>query len=128
MELLVVIAIIAILASVILASLSGTETKARDAKRMEEVSSLQKAIALYLVSHGSYPIVTSTTTLTGTDPLTSALIAEGDIPSAPIDPSSPVYNYTYVSNALGNNYWIGFCLETNQIPNYIQGCGNTVSP
>lgn len=128
MELLVVIAIIAILASVVLASLSSTQAKARDARRMEDVSSIQKALALYSVSHGRYPIQTSTTTLTGSDPVMSALIGEGDIPASPTDPSSPAYEYTYVSNNIGNDYWIGFCLETSTIKSHSEGCGNTVSP
>lgn len=127
-ELLVVIAIIAILASVVLASLSSTQAKARDARRMEDVGNIQKALALYTVSHGRYPIQTATTTLTGTDPVMSALISEGDIPSTPTDPSAPAYEYTYVSNSIGNDYWIGFCLETSNIKNYSEGCGNLLSP
>ena len=128
MELLVVIAIIAILASVILASFSGTEGKARDTRRMQDISSIQKALALYLVSHGIYPVETSTTTITGSDPMMAALIAEGHLPSVPKDPASPASDYSYVSNSYGNNYWLSFCLETDQIRNYSQGCGNTVRP
>ncbi|MFA7309422.1 MAG: prepilin-type N-terminal cleavage/methylation domain-containing protein [Candidatus Paceibacterota bacterium] len=127
-ELLVVIAIIGVLASLVLASLASTQSKARDARRIQDVGSLQKALALYLTTSGTYPIVTSTTTLTGTDPIMTALIAAQTIPATPKDPSSPVYEYTYVSNAIGNTYTIGFCLETNKITNYSEGCGNQVSP
>lgn len=127
-ELLVVIAIIGILASIVLTSLASTQGKARDARRMEDINSIQKALALYLTTSGSYPIVTSTTTLTGTDTVMTALIAAEDLPTAPKDPQSPIYNYTYVSNSTGSTYTLGWCLETNEIRNYSQGCGNTVSP
>ncbi len=54
-ELLVVIAIIGLLASVVLVSLNGARTKARDTKRMADVSQLQKALALYYDSNNQYP-------------------------------------------------------------------------
>lgn len=127
-ELLVVIAIIAILSSVVLASLSGTQAKARDARRMEDISTLQKAISLYSINKGYYPIMTATTTLNAASLVTQALIAEQTLSAIPLDPQSPVSDYTYASNDRGNDYWIGFCLETDNIPNYSEGCNNFVSP
>ncbi len=127
-ELLVVIAIIGILASVVMASLNSTQSKARDARRMEDLSSMQKALALYMISHGTYPIVSATTTLTGTDTVMAALIGAEAISATPKDPQSPVYDYTYMSNSIGNNYYLGFCLETDKITNYAQGCGNIIKP
>jgi general secretion pathway protein G len=128
LELLVIIAIIAILASAILVSLNGTQEKARDTRRMEDMSSLQKALQLYMIGNGHYPVETSTTTLTGSDPVMSALIASGAIAQTPTDPSSPVSDYSYISNQMGNEYWLGFCLETDTIANHTKGCGNTVTP
>jgi len=55
-ELLVVIAIIGILASIVLVSLNSARSKARDAKRIEEVRQLQIALELYHDSNGHYPI------------------------------------------------------------------------
>lgn len=55
-ELLVVIAIIGLLASIVLASLNTARSKARDAKRMSELHSLQTAVELYYSSVGHYPI------------------------------------------------------------------------
>jgi type II secretion system protein G len=127
-ELLVVIAIIGILASIVIASLGATQSKARDARRMEDVDSWRKALALYLITSGTYPIQTSTTTLDGTDPVSAALIASGDLPTAPKDPQSPVYDYTYISNSVGNTYSLGFCLETNQIKGFAEGCDNRITP
>jgi type II secretion system protein G len=128
LELLVVIAIIAVLSSVALASLNGTQKKARDTRRMEDLSSLQKALQLYMIGNGRYPVQTSTTTLTGSDPVMTALISSAAIGSTPKDPASPVTDYTYISNATGNEYWLGFCLETDTIANHAEGCGNTVTP
>lgn len=126
-ELLVVIAIIGILASIILAALGSSQSKARDARRMSDIDSYQKALALYLTTSGTYPIVVATTTLDGTDAVTAALVAAQDIPTGPKDPQSPSFNYTYMSNPTGTKYWLGFCLETNNIHYYSQGCGNTVT-
>ena len=127
-ELLVVIAIIGVLASIVLASLGSTQSKARDARRLEDISSWQKALALHLISSGTYPIYTSTTTLDGTDGISAALMASGDLPTTPKDPQSPVFDYTYVSNSIGNTYTLSFCLETNNIKNYSEGCDNHVRP
>jgi general secretion pathway protein G len=126
-ELLVVIAIIGILASIILASLGSSQLKARDARRISDIDSYQKALALYLITSGSYPVSTATTTLDGTDAVSAALITAGGIDVAPKDPQSPVTDYTYRSDSSGSKYWLGFCLETNDLRNYTQGCGNTVT-
>ena len=54
-ELLVVIAIIGILSSVVLASLNSARVKARDARRMADLHSLELAIMLYYDATGGFP-------------------------------------------------------------------------
>lgn len=54
-ELLVVIAIIALLSSVVMASLSTARMKARDAKRLSDVDQIQIALENYYDAHGFYP-------------------------------------------------------------------------
>ncbi|MFA6407957.1 MAG: type II secretion system protein [Candidatus Paceibacterota bacterium] len=54
-ELLVVISIIGLLSSIVLASLNTAREKARDAKRQEDLHSIQVALELYYITHGAYP-------------------------------------------------------------------------
>ncbi|OGZ18789.1 MAG: hypothetical protein A2175_00710 [Candidatus Nealsonbacteria bacterium RBG_13_42_11] len=55
-EILVVIAIIGLLSSVVLVSIKGGAEKARDARRQEDLNTIQKALEMYEIDHGSYPI------------------------------------------------------------------------
>lgn len=125
-ELLVVIAIIGLLASIVVASLSSVQAKARDARRMEDIDAFRKALTIYSSDAGVYPIVTSTSTLTPTTTPGTTLISAGTISTIPRDPS--IYQYSYVSDSTGTTYSINFCLETSSIRNFSQGCGNYIVP
>lgn len=127
-ELLVVVAIIALLASLIVASLGRAQERARDVRRIEDVNSLQKALAIHLASNATYPIAVASTSITGSDSVSLELIGSQSISAGPLDPIYPTYSYVYASNAIGSDYMIGFCLETDSIPNYVQGCTNYVMP
>lgn len=127
-ELLVVVAIIALLASLMVASLGRAQERARDVRRMEDVNTLQKALAIHMASNATYPIAVASTTIDGSDVVTTDLIASQSISAAPLDPIHPTYSYIYASNAIGSDYMIGFCLETDSIPGYALGCTNYVSP
>ena len=54
-ELLVVVAIIGILATVIISSLSSARERARDAKRLSDVKTIQTALEIYYLDNGRYP-------------------------------------------------------------------------
>jgi len=54
-ELLVVISIIGMLSSIVLASLNSARAKARDAKRLSELNTLQTALEFYYDKYGFYP-------------------------------------------------------------------------
>ena len=127
-ELLVVIAIIGILSSIVLASLNTSRLKARDARRMADMNTLQKALALYNDNHGGYPVAAASTTLTGSDSVSTALLTPDVLSTMVIDPQSPTFDYSYKSDANGGTYWLNFCLETDGIRGYAQGCGNIVAP
>jgi prepilin-type N-terminal cleavage/methylation domain-containing protein len=51
-ELLVVISVIGLLASVLLVSINGARVKARDTKRVADISQIQKAMELYYANNG----------------------------------------------------------------------------
>ena len=61
-ELLVVIAIIGLLASIIGANLSSAQAKSRDARRLEDMDAVKKALVLYSSDHNGYPPSVATTT------------------------------------------------------------------
>ena len=125
-ELLVVIAIIGVLASIIMANLSSARAKARDARRMADLDAIKKALVIYSSNNqgNTYPISAATTTITGVDGVSVALIGGEAITTMPLDPQDPTYTYDYQSDATGERFWLGFCLETATIQGYAQGCGN----
>lgn len=125
-ELLVVIAIIGLLASIVVASLGSVQGKGRDARRVADVDSLKKALQIYSIDNGAYPIATATTTLAATSTVGAALLSASTISSIPTDPNGS--QYYYVSNSTGTTYNINFCLETTSIKSFAQGCNNYVRP
>jgi len=126
-ELLVVMAIIGMLASVILVVFSGVQAKSRDTRRIEDVREMQKALSLYYVDGNRFPQAPSPVTITGSDAVSTALVNAGAIPAVSPDPVTPDFDYTYQATSSGF-YTITFCLETDSIPNFVEGCGNSVSP
>lgn len=109
-ELLVVIAIIALLSSVVLASLNSARAKARDAKRVQDIQQLVRAVSLYASdNNGNYP-----TSLEGigsyTEPATPAFAAQiAPYLIAPRDPlQTGAYHYYVIrpdSTWITNNSW-----------------------
>jgi type II secretion system protein G len=115
-ELLVVIAIIALLSSVVLASLSSARAKSRDARRQADLNQVSVALEMFFDSKGRYPdstdgscsVATATTPEGGFLPgaCLQALISNGYISKLPQDPiagqGSGVYYYYWYDNYCGN--------------------------
>ncbi len=115
-ELLVVIAIIALLSSVVLATLSTARAKARDARRIQDIRQLQRAIELYADDHGGlYPTSANfatvadvgTTTAYGSKRITSSVYTTWETDLGPLlapyfskMPKDPInvapYSYDYL--------------------------------
>lgn len=115
-ELLIVISIIAILATIVLASLDKARSKSRDTKRISDISQIQLALAAYLnnASHGNYPTGTSINTL-------SVLVTEKYLAEIPNDPlNDATHKYGYTSD--GSTYCLSAPLEN---PNTFIGSDQT---
>jgi prepilin-type N-terminal cleavage/methylation domain-containing protein len=121
-ELLVVIAIIALLSSVVLASLNTARAKARDALRESSIGQMQTALGAYYADHGAYPASGGATSpssswSTSNDSSWTTLQAKlaPYISSLPKDPTqsssgwaqtSGTYTYSYYSHASNcNDQW-----------------------
>lgn len=98
-EILVVIAIIAILSSIVLASLSSARARGRDGRRVSDVKQLQLALALYYDANRVFPPALD-------DPGNHYLTGAGFIPAIPKDPQT------------GNNYQYAALAGASSDPNY----------
>lgn len=127
-ELLVSLAIIAVLFTAVMVLVGGFKEKSRDSRRMSDVREINKALTLYANSNGGFPISSSQIVITGEDIVSNALETAGFITAVPSDPIHPTNSYAYQTDIKGNSFIISFCLETDTIPNYSQGCGNTITP
>ncbi|AHB42067.1 PilE-like protein [Candidatus Saccharibacteria bacterium RAAC3_TM7_1] len=54
-ELLIVIVVIAILAAITVVAYNGIQQRARDAQRLQDITSIAKALELYKIQNSSYP-------------------------------------------------------------------------
>lgn len=126
-ELLVVIAIIGILAGVVIASLNSARAKARDARRLADMKTLQTAINAFYLDNGRYPYISSDTPPSNWDTTDNGtfiqeLVTNGYLPTPILDPinsGSYVYSYhRYGTNygCTGNWFVLGMNLETHGRP------------
>lgn len=112
-ELLVVIAIIAILSVTAFIALGGQTVKARDAKRKEDLSTIQNALELYFVENSKFP----TAPLTQGDDISSGQVPKKYLSILPTDPGPKHRTYPYVVS--GATYQVGATLENDgSVPNY----------
>lgn len=120
-ELLVVMAIIALLASIILASLNSTRSKGRDARRISDIKQLQLALSLYYDQNGYFPTANNCGSQQGDNgtQITSALEPLTPfIKPVPLDPTNAGPNkYCYAStDGTNSNLCSG---PTSQCQGYI---------
>lgn len=113
-ELLVVLAVIALISSLIFVQMQQARSRARDAEREEEIKTIQSALALYVVSNSLYPVYTGV--LTGSDPVSLALVGSNSLSQVPMDPiNDGNFKYSYESSN-GTAYELTYYLETDSIP------------
>jgi len=114
-ELLVVITIIAILSVVAYTAVGGSTVKARDAKRKQDITTIQQALELYFAEKGSYPTSSPTYSLTaGTG---AGQVSKKWLSDIPKDPGTQKRDYQYFVS--GATYEIATTLEVDgDIKNY----------
>ncbi len=103
-ELLVVIAIIGILSGIVLVNLRSSQSKARDARRLDDMRALVTALNIYETENKVFPA-------------TLGALVPGQISAVPLDPkssSSTPIQYIYAALGSGadcNSYHLGATLE-----------------
>lgn len=130
-ELLVVIAILGIMMGLAMVSWRDIQMKTRDTRRISDIASLQKALAMYQIQHAVYPLSSVAIQIDGSDSLSQELIAEKILTNSVKDPMnnfSGGVNYIYTYQSAGASYSINYCLETDYIQGRIKGCGNEATP
>ena len=114
-ELLVVIAIIAILASIILASLNTARSKSRDARRIADMKQVQLAIELYNNDNSHYPLLAAYGLLSGI----SGLITPAYISVLPSDPGGGGGYQYYYGSLTGSGPTATYCTVAANCNSYV---------
>lgn len=135
-ELLIVIAIIGIISSAAVVNLNQAKAKARDARRLSDITQVRKALEIYNYSEGAYPGAqcTGLTSLSlclawsnnnnwipGLDPLPR------DPLTATVDGTHYYYLYQVVADNPKNHYLLYYNLETQVRINECGALGYTDS-
>lgn len=112
-ELLVVISIIALLSSIVLASLNSARIKARDARRMSDLSEIQKAIELYYSAVNSMPVNKTPCCVyyDSNSDFLGELVSQNLFSAVPRDPLSPSRQYWYYNYGGACGYFVGMLPE-----------------
>lgn len=105
-ELLVVIAIIALLSSVVLASLNTARAKARDTKRIADLTQVRNALEAYYSDHGKYPRGNASSGSYQIETDLAPLVSGGYISKIPRDPIASNYYYYYTGGDGSTSGWL----------------------
>ena len=102
-ELMVVIFIIALLASIVVVSVNNSRINARDAKRVQDIDTVNTAIQMYADANGHYPDTDGAWRSSYVYPDWVPDVVQQYLSVLPIDPINTInHTYTYVSN--GTDY------------------------
>ncbi len=116
-ELMIVVAIIALLSGIVMMNFGSTRGRARDAKRISDMSHLQLALELFFDRCNSYPDIVSGTTIIDEFyecPTNSSVTLRTYIAQVPAPPSSPTFDqadYMYQINTSKTDYILYTQLE-----------------
>lgn len=104
-ELLIVVAIIGVLATLVMANLSGVRQKSRDTLRKSDLAQIQAALELYRADQATYP--PSPLPACGSALTVGTTTYIQKIPCDPMNTGQHVYNYV----STGISYTLVACLE-----------------
>lgn len=105
-ELLIVIVVIGILAAITIVVFNGVQKKARDAARIQDISSIAKALELYKIQNGFYPPKVDTGNgweWSTNGNFIGALVTQKVVSKVPVDPVN-VSPYVYWYSILPAGY------------------------
>lgn len=124
-ELLVVVTIIAILSVTAYMAMGGQTIKARDSKRIEDLSTIQTAFELYFVEFGRYPKTLESGLATAPD----WKVPKKYLSIIPTDPGSAEHSYVYTPDGT-TTYEIAATLEVDGDPENYEAyvVGNSDTP
>lgn len=130
LELLLVVGMICMILAYVGFNMFAGVAKGRDARRLQDVKDLQKALQLTFITDKRYPIYPTEIEINGTDPINTLLTARADSVAIIKDPiNDSTYRYWYQSNANGTTYQIRYCQENAQAQaKLVQGCTNIMKP
>lgn len=139
-EMLIVIGIVGLLATLTILSLENTRKLARDTKRVADMATIEKALAMYFNDNGGYPPIQNCRSYYSTTATyrTYGIYWNNPCPTAslrcylanyltilPVDPvQSDVYAYYYSSNPGDNNMSYGIMVRPES-SKYIALAANT---
>ncbi|MFM2414330.1 MAG: protein ral secretion pathway protein [Candidatus Parcubacteria bacterium] len=126
-ELLVVIAIIGILSSVVLASMNSARKKSRDARRRQDLKSVQVALEIHFDKFAAYPTSatanTAYTLTTGTGSATGTVLDTTAMSTVPTEPTFTGTTNIYRYAGSATDYCFGAWTETLTASE--DGCGSS---
>lgn len=111
-ELIVVIAVIAVLSTIVLVNVNKFVAKARDAKRLQDIKTIQSAIIMYYGKYGSYPNINQAQSNSSSWATLQSALGEWLV-VLPVDPTNSGYfRYMYDGGAVGEEYGLMCDLES----------------
>ena len=114
-EMLVVIAIITLLTGIIMTSLTGSKSKARDAKRISDIGNIQLALELFFDRCKQYPSTISGTLTSIVNGCPTGISLGSFISVIPTQPNSTSASYDYrilTTNSVVTDYVLHVGLES----------------
>ena len=113
-EILVVVTIIGIMSSIVITGVQKAKAKGRDAKRVQELASIQKALHIYEIGSGHYPAGEKYQDgVCIKDDADLVVAIQPNLPEIPQEPLPDRMCFVYISDTTGSGYKIIADLEQN---------------